>query len=335
MRRRITDWAVFIVLAAGIGVGCTSEPGTAEPPSAPQPVKIPVILDTDIGTDIDDTWALALLLECPELDVKLVVTDHGDTEARARITAKFLDIAGRSDIPVGIGKSFGESYVPQKEWAADYDLSRYPGVVHADGIQAMIDIIMQSPTPVVILAIGPVPNLPEALAREPRIAGKARVIAMSGSVDVGYDGKQSPDAEYNVKEDIPASQAMYRAPWDLLLAPLDTAGLIKLQGDLHRRIVESEKPALKALMENYRLWAQVITWTKVDPELESSILFDTLAVALAFRDDWVEIETLNLDVDDLGFTVRSAQGRPIRSAMRWKDLEGYNRWMVDRLAGTP
>jgi hypothetical protein len=41
--------------------------------------RIPVILDTDIGTDIDDTWALAMLLKSPELDAKLVVSDSGDT----------------------------------------------------------------------------------------------------------------------------------------------------------------------------------------------------------------------------------------------------------------
>ena len=38
--------------------------------------KIPVILDTDIGDDIDDTWALGFLLRSPEFDVKLVVGDH-------------------------------------------------------------------------------------------------------------------------------------------------------------------------------------------------------------------------------------------------------------------
>lgn len=36
--------------------------------------KIPVVLDTDLGSDIDDTWALAMLLRSPELDVKLILT---------------------------------------------------------------------------------------------------------------------------------------------------------------------------------------------------------------------------------------------------------------------
>lgn len=65
--------------------------------------KIPVILDTDIGTDIDDTWALAMLLNCPELEPRLINTVSGDTPYRAHLTAKFLQAAGRTDIPIGIG----------------------------------------------------------------------------------------------------------------------------------------------------------------------------------------------------------------------------------------
>ena len=50
--------------------------------------KIPVILDTDIGGDIDDIWALAMLLKSPELDLRLVTTNTGNTEYRARVAAR-------------------------------------------------------------------------------------------------------------------------------------------------------------------------------------------------------------------------------------------------------
>jgi len=66
-------------------------------------IKIPVILDTDIGLDIDDIWALGLLLSCPELDVRLITTTSGNTIIKAKLVAKFLEIADRTDIPIGIG----------------------------------------------------------------------------------------------------------------------------------------------------------------------------------------------------------------------------------------
>jgi len=65
--------------------------------------KIPVILDTDIGFDIDDLWALVMILKSPELDIKLITTDTGDTYYRAKLVAKTLEIANRTDIPIGVG----------------------------------------------------------------------------------------------------------------------------------------------------------------------------------------------------------------------------------------
>ena len=87
-------------------------PGAAAPARPP----IPIILDTDIGDDIDDTWALALALKSPELDVKLVVTDYGNTEHRAKIVARILEVAGRTDIPIGIGVKENDRESPQADW---------------------------------------------------------------------------------------------------------------------------------------------------------------------------------------------------------------------------
>jgi inosine-uridine nucleoside N-ribohydrolase len=66
-------------------------------------MTIPVVLDTDIGSDMDDSWALAMLLGCPELDLRLVVTATADTTYRARVAAGILIAGGRDDVPIGIG----------------------------------------------------------------------------------------------------------------------------------------------------------------------------------------------------------------------------------------
>ena len=87
---------------------------------------IPVILDTDIGDDIDDTWALAMLLGMPQLDLKLVVTDYGNTPERTRLVAKILQRAGRTDIPIGTGVKTGDDPLTQKRWVGDFDLGTYP-----------------------------------------------------------------------------------------------------------------------------------------------------------------------------------------------------------------
>src|SRR5580692_9590949 len=65
--------------------------------------RIPIILATDIGDDIDDTWALGFLLKCPELSLKLVATEYGRAPYRAKLLGKFLQTTGHAHIPIGVG----------------------------------------------------------------------------------------------------------------------------------------------------------------------------------------------------------------------------------------
>ncbi|MEE2777515.1 MAG: nucleoside hydrolase [Acidobacteriota bacterium] len=294
---------------------------------------IPVIYDTDIGTDIDDTWALALILASPELDLKLVVTDSGDTRERARIAAKFLEASGRDDVPIGIGVPGGDIPLPQGPWAEGYDLAGYAGGLHEDGVGAMIEAIRSSPEPMTLIVVGPAPNIPEALRRDPSIVESARVVAMSGSVDRGYVGAEEPAAEYNVRAAVVGSQAMYGAGWDILIAPLDTAGQVQLRGELYQRLVASEQPMVKALLESYRIWEPRFRFGRHDTESESSVLYDALAVALAYRPELCAIEELRLEVTADGFTRRAADGGSVRAALSWpqEGRAAFERFLVDRL----
>ena len=72
--------------------------------------KIPIILDTDIGTDIDDAFALALIINSPELQLLGVTTVSGDTAARACLAAKFLwGSGGEMAAGAGGGRRAGAS----------------------------------------------------------------------------------------------------------------------------------------------------------------------------------------------------------------------------------
>ncbi len=295
--------------------------------------KIPVILDTDIGGDIDDTWALAMMLKSPELDVKLVVSDTGDTRYRAKIIAKMLEIAGCTEIPVGVGtpKKDYRQYT-QESWVADYRLEDYPGTVHADGVGAIIDTILHSPEPVALVCIGPVPNIAEALEREPRITRNARIVGMHGSIYKGYNGSDKIAAECNVAHYTSACRRMFTAPWPITITPVDTCGLVVLDGERYRKVRQCPDPVIRALMENYRIWLE----NNHNPdqfEQRSSTLFDTVAVYLAFAEDLLEIEELGIRITDDGFTVVDPAAKPVRAAVRWKDLDGFKDLLVARLTG--
>jgi inosine-uridine nucleoside N-ribohydrolase len=296
--------------------------------------RIPVILDTDIGDDIDDTWALAMLLRSQEVDLKLVVTDTADTAHRARIVAKLLEAAGRTDVGVGIGIRYPGRIGAQGTWAEGYDLKAYPGKVHNDGVGALIDTIMTSPVPVTLICIGPVPNIAEALRREPRITQRARFVGMHGSVRRGYGGSDTPCAEYNVKMHTRDCQQVFAAGWDMTITPLDTCGLVRLTGEKYQAVRCCPDPLIAALIENYRHWST--RDGRVSPEFEqrSSVLFDTVAAYLSFRQDLVVMEDLPIRVTDDGMTVIDEKGgKGMHVATAWKDLAAYEDFLVQRLVG--
>jgi inosine-uridine nucleoside N-ribohydrolase len=300
------------------------------------PRRVPVILDTDIGTDIDDSWALAYLLRCPALDLKLVLTETGDTRYRARIAAKLLQRAGRTDVPVGIGLpgTMGEAERNLDPWIRNYDLNKYPGRVAEDGIGALIDTIMHSPEPVTIIAIGAVPNLAEALTREPRIAARCRFVGMHGSFDVGYGGKGPAVAEANVRGNPAALRVVLAAPWqDILLTPLDTCGCVTLSGNNYARIWNSmSDPLLRSVVESYCVFAPRVSWMECDYfATRSTVLFDCVAVYLATSEHLVEIETVSFRVTNDGFTIRDPHGLRARVALRWKDEPAFENLLAERL----
>jgi inosine-uridine nucleoside N-ribohydrolase len=298
---------------------------------------IPVILDTDIGDDIDDTWALVLALKSPELDIRLVVTDFGDTEYRAKLVARLLETAGRTEIPIGIGVRQHDRGGPQAAWVAGYDLARYPGRVLSDGVQAIVDTTLAAKEPLALVACSPPVNLKAALEREPRIAGRLRLVGMYGSLRRGSEGKPVPEPEWNVKMDKVAARVVFAAPWaEAIVTPLDTCGIVRLKGERYARIRDSRDPLLQALMENYRLWCPRSEWCANDPEhvvAKSSVLYDTVAVYLAITRGLVRTESLGVRVTDEGMTVPDASARPIRWATEWTDLDAYGEWLATRLAG--
>lgn len=297
--------------------------------------RIPVILDTDIGGDIDDTWALAMILKSPELDVKLVVSDAGNTPYRARIIAKMLETAGRTDVPVGVGIEH-ENYchLRQATWVEGYELANYPGTVHKDGVGAIIDTIMTSPDPVTLICIGPVPNIGEALRREPRIVENARFVGMHGAVYKGYRGNP-PGRECNVANFTPDCQAALSADWDVTITPLDTCGIVVLDGEDYQAVRHCQDPVIQALMENYRAWLQHSgqTTSAADKTLKtkSSTLFDLVAIYLAFSEELLVMEDLPIRVTDDGCTVVDDTGKRMHVAVDWKELGEFNKLLVQRL----
>jgi inosine-uridine nucleoside N-ribohydrolase len=311
-----------------------------------------VILDTDIGGDIDDTWALAMLLQCPELDLRLVVSATGDTTYRAQVAAGILAAAGRADVPIGIGlpTEWSAEGRPQGRFADEFDLDRHPGGIHEDGVAALVDCVMSSTDPMTIVAIGPTTNVAAALEREPAIATRARLVGMHGSVRVGYFGRPGPDPEYNVAADVASCRTVFGAGWDVTITPLDTCGSVYLHGDRYARVRQTTSPTTKAVLRNYAEWCETaeaaggeVPEMFADNELfrllsapgaferNTSVLFDTVAVYLAYDESLVEIERLPIAIADDGTFVVEPGAPEVRVATAWRDADAFLDHLVERL----
>jgi inosine-uridine nucleoside N-ribohydrolase len=292
----------------------------AAPPADTPHARIPVVLDTDIGDDIDDAFALALVLSSPELDLRGVTTVAGDAYTRALLVCRLLHEAGRDDIPVATGRPPQDA--PNLQGQLQY--ARAPGFRKRPVKELAADFLYRQlkdhPGELTLVAIGPLTNVAELLTRHPDCKPWIkRIVLMGGSVRVGYNDRPPPDAEWNIKSD-PAAGAVFTSGVPLLVAPLDATTSLKLGPALRKRIFDARTPLTDSLQALYRLWGK-----------PTPTLFDPLAVALCFDERWCKIEELRLEVDDKGFT-QAARGKPnARVAVSVRGDE-FLKWFADRLA---
>jgi len=332
--------AVLVIFAIFLASSSTS---SARGGSSGQ--KIPVIFDTDICDDIDDTWALAMLLQSPEFDIKLITTEVGNTQSKAKTVAKFLKTVGRTDIPIGIGVQQHKDRHRQDAWAKDYELSSYPGKIYEDGVQALIDTIMKSSSKIKLVAVGPLPNIAAALEREPKIANRAEFVGMHGSIRRGYGNNPKSSPEYDVKAFVKEAQKVFTASWDMTITPLDTCGIVQLKSQKYQKVLNNDSPLTNALIENYRVWYRQgirndnkdLSEEQLDKRVNqkcnssSSTLFDTVGIYLAMSTELVKMEKLPIIVTDDGYTKIDENGKKINCATEWKDLGAFEDLLVDRL----
>src|SRR5512134_471098 len=142
-----------------------------------QAAPAPVIFDTDIGTDIDDAYALAALLQRTDLQLLGVTTVSSDAAARARLAAKLLHVAGGkwANTPVYAGLSTPIQYMKQVEWAAGFSA---PNLHDRGGVEFMRREIEARPGEVTLIAVGELTNVAALLESTPGIAKKINAIAL-------------------------------------------------------------------------------------------------------------------------------------------------------------
>jgi inosine-uridine nucleoside N-ribohydrolase len=251
----------------------------------------PVILDTDIGDDIDDALALALALQSPELDVRAITTVLQDGDRRADLVWRILEMYGRTDIPVGVGAeeplmAKGRAGVVRQTeaLAADYHI---PAAKRHNGMELLIDTCLNTPGKVTILAYGPATNIAIALRAEPRLKAKVdRIVLMNG---VFF----RPGLEYNTKMDPEASAIVYSSGVPVTTVGLDVTMQCQLSAEQLKRVADSPLEPVQFLYKLIQLWQNG------NPQ-QRPILHDPLAIAATVKPDLISTVTGTVNVETHG-----------------------------------
>ncbi|HWG20017.1 MAG TPA: nucleoside hydrolase [Terracidiphilus sp.] len=325
--------ACFVgVLAVMAGMGVCSSRSSGQAPNVAAANQAAAhgqpqlaILDTDIGDDIDDAFALALVLKSPEVKLLGITTDFGDTELRARLVDRYLGAVGRKDIPVAAGKATPHSNVFTQAAYAE----REPDRKHEDGVQFLLEQIKEHPREITLIEIGPLVNVGEAIRRDPETFRKLkRVVMMGGSVYAGYggaDGKpRPPEPEWNIARDPEGAKALLASGVPVFMMPLDSTQ-IHLEMAERDRLFAVGSPLTDQLTLLYHQWAALN-----DSHGTTPTLFDPVAAVYAVRPELCPAKPLRLEVDDKGMT-RPVDGQPNAEVCLKSDEKGFLEFMLGRI----
>ncbi len=285
-----------------------------------------VILDTDVGDDIDDVLAIGLAVASPDVKILAINSAWGNTELRTRLLDRLLREVGREEIPVGLGvathRSDGAAF-SQARWA-----EREPVRPHRDAVDLLLEMIKAHPNQITLVAIAPLTNLAAAMDRDPATFKKLkRIVMMGGSVrrgydDLGYLPDRGPSAEYNIAMDIPAAQKVFAAGVPIYMMPLDSTQL-KLD-EVKREILFTHSTNLTdALALLYLQWSQ--STKQVTPTV-----FDAMAMAYAIKPELCPTTPLHIRVDEKGYT-REESGTPNVEVCLKSDSDHFFEFYLPRI----
>ncbi len=268
-----------------------------------------IIIDTDAGSD--DIMAVALLLSHPsvQIDAITVVNGLAHVDAGARNIGRLLDLAGRRHVPVFAGRNQslrGNAEFPA-EWRKITD--DLPGVPlppasrtpeHRLAADYLVERLRNAPTPVQILALGPLTNIAEALKRDRSIAAHIQeIVIMGGAVrvpgnlqDGGVFHTRNNTAEWNIFIDPMAARIVFRSGVPIRLIALDATNKVKITPEFLREFEAKARSPLARV---------VVGVLKADREQIDTGYFyawDPLAAAALLRPSIVKTAAMHIEIKE-------------------------------------
>lgn len=251
--------------------------------------RTPVILDTDIGSDIDDALCLAYLLQQPKCDLLGITTVTGEPVTRAKLASCICRKVNRDDIPIHPGAAMPlvgtqlQFRVPQatalEHWSHKQEFEENSALVY------LRDTIRSRPGEITLLTIGPLTNIGLLFSLYPDVPKLLkRIVMMCGSF---YDKGSPRRNEWNAKVDYTATDIVYRsAVKELISVGLDVTMQCVLKGDDARKRIRGG--VLDPVADMASVWLK---------EASDVTFHDPLTAALLFEPSLCEVRRGEAKVD--------------------------------------
>ena len=258
---------------------------------------LPLLLDTDIGSDIDDAVALAYLLAQPRCQLLGITTVSGEPHRRAALARALCRAAGRGDVPVHVGLESPLVAAPLQPRAPQAEVLDADALTEFTNRPTAVDFLRETirarPGEITLLAIGPLTNLGVLFTLDPELPTLLKQVVLMGGAywtrAAGHTG--ATGAEWNLRCDPHAAAVVFRAPVPALKAVgLDVTTQCQMPSAEVRQKFASAGPALGLVSQ----MAEV--WFRQRPEIT---FHDPLAAALIFEPGLCETtrRTIQIDTD--------------------------------------
>ena len=291
-----------------------------------------IILDTDIGDDIDDALALAFAIMSGKIDILGVTTVFRNAEHRAELACCLLEALGRTDIPVyaGIGKTLLQS-IPDWEQVAASHRPRQMEVLKKQqpsiqpkperAVDFIIDTVMAGDGDITLVPIGPFTNIAAAFTVEPRLAQKAKICMMGGATD-----RVRP--EWNALCDPEATRIVFGTGVPITMVGLDVTTKCVMSYEQVKTIGSVDRPINQICFELIHLWGGD------NPEPRPT-LHDPLALATLIDPTLCETREMRIEVetgaDHLRGSTVPVAGEPSTSVCTSVDATRFMDYFVKTL----
>lgn len=254
-------------------------------------LKEKLLLDTDIGSDIDDSLCLSYLLCQKQCEILGITTVSGESVNRAKIASALLKAAGSDGIPIYPGVE-QPLLNPQKQPVAHQVryLSKWPHenkFPEGQAIEFMRRTIRENPNEITLLAVGPLTNISLLFAVDPEIpALLKRLVIMCGVFAYKYQG-DSCLSEWNARCDPHATAMVYNAPVkNIVSVGLDVTGQVVMEKD--EIINRFNTDLLKVVLDFSGI---------LDNTRKSIVYHDPLAAAVIFNREICDFKRGNVEVE--------------------------------------